>query len=212
MAIQPAAVLVILCLFSSALAFSYDLPMSTTFCFTEELLKGTIVRSSFSATLDPSYVMDITVQIRGPDNDVIYSADGISVDPKRFLFTAASDGDYQCCISNRLVQSMRGAHDSVRRVTVDMKFDTDADSEEPSFLDKQVNVYQWEFNRIGRTLQSIMKEFAALKKSDAVMSADADTMKARIRWFSVLVVFILVGSGTMQAFVLSSFFKKKKIV
>ncbi|KAG9395973.1 emp24/gp25L/p24 family/GOLD [Carpediemonas membranifera] len=195
-------------------AVSYDLQVSNTFCFTEELTSHTLVIVEFTAEPDNTGTMEVSVNVRAPNRDIIYSKYGVTNEKSKFVFTAVQEGDYQFCFNNILVQPPRGMimSELKRRVNINLRTGSEAIDPSDSVNQDHVNVFEWELLRIEGSLNSIKRDFGFMKRRDAFMQIESEKTRSRIAWFSLLVVMILIVSGTAQTFMMSGYFKSKKIV
>lgn len=144
----------------------------------------------------------VTIFASGPDGDTLFrkenAADG------KFAFTAPGEGAYACCFENKAL---------VER-TVSLSFTSGVGAKDLSEVARKEHLKPLavELRRLEEILDEIKDEVMGLKAREALMRDINDTTNSRVRFFSLLSVFVVMTVGLWQVVHLKKYFERKKLI
>ena len=121
-----------------------------------------------------------------------------------FSFSASKSGEHTVCITN--------SGFGHKTVTLDLK--TGVAAKDYSAVAKKGNLkpLEIELKRLEDQAQAIHADMQYLRLREEMMRDTNESTNARVLWFSIFSLIILVALGGVQLFYLKNFFKSKKIL
>jgi len=152
--------------------------------------------------------LGLSVKVMEPDFNVImdraYPPEG------RFAFTSQVGGEHQICVSTN---SSRWFGPSIKaRIFLDIVTGVAATDYEEMAKQEHLSALEVSVRRLNDRVASIRKEQSYQRGREVVFRNTSESTNARVTWWSVLQVIVLLASGIFQMRHLKSFFKAKKLV
>uniref|UniRef100_A0A8C0VD96 Transmembrane p24 trafficking protein 10 n=4 Tax=Passeriformes TaxID=9126 RepID=A0A8C0VD96_CYACU len=97
-------------------------------------------------------------------------------------------------------------------VTLDMKHGVEAKNYEEIAKVEKLKPLEVELRRLEDLSESIVNDFAYMKKREEEMRDTNESTNTRVLYFSIFSMCCLIGLATWQVFYLRRFFKAKKLI
>ncbi|ROT37360.1 endosomal protein P24B [Sodiomyces alkalinus F11] len=189
-------------LFQSAAAHIIQLPAHGRECFHENLRrddKMTVTYQVGDREFGSSGNLDIDFWIQNPKGQ--YVTNQKSVSNGDFTFTARSDGKYTYCFGNEhWGANSKEVHFNVHGVVYVNEGDLPADP-----LEKEVR-------QMAELLAQVKDEQFYIVARERTHRNTAESTNARVKWWNVFVIGLVVGEGVFQVWWLRRFFEVKRVV
>ncbi|XP_010854146.1 PREDICTED: transmembrane emp24 domain-containing protein 10 [Bison bison bison] len=180
----PFALLLLLLLGpSSVLAISFHLPVNSRKCLREEIHK------------------DITDSA----GHILYSKEDAT--KGKFAFTTEDYDMFEVCFESKGTGRIPD-----QLVILDMKHGVEAKNYEEIAKVEKLKPLEVELRRLEDLSESIVNDFAYMKKREEEMRDTNESTNTRVLYFSIFSMFCLIGLATWQVFYLRRFFKAKKLI
>jgi emp24/gp25L/p24 family/GOLD len=144
----------------------------------------------------------VSLQITGPNDEPEFSKiDAVS---STFAFTAAEGGSHKCCFTNRFT--------ATRRVMFDFASGVDAKDYGEVATKEHLKPLELELRRLEDRVESIHREMLYQRSREEAHRNTNESTHNRTKWFSILTIFVVVATSSVQVFYLYTFFKRKKYI
>ncbi|KAK8212288.1 emp24/gp25L/p24 family/GOLD-domain-containing protein [Phyllosticta capitalensis] len=197
-----AAIAALGCMFSSVSAHNIQLKAHTRECFHEQLHvddKMTVTFQVGDREFGGSGNLEIDFWIQNPSNGM--QVHERSVSSGDHSFTAAMDGTYTYCFSNE--------HWAAN--TKEVSFNVHGivyvpESEAPQ------DPLEREVRQLSELVAQVKDEQGYIVVRETVHRNTAESTNARVKWWSIFQLLVLVGEGIFQVWWLKRFFEVKRVV
>eukprot|EP01113_Clastostelium_recurvatum_P006620 TRINITY_DN1300_c0_g1_i1.p1 TRINITY_DN1300_c0_g1~~TRINITY_DN1300_c0_g1_i1.p1 ORF type:complete len:216 (+),score=35.38 TRINITY_DN1300_c0_g1_i1:143-790(+) len=204
--------LLLICL-SQCSAIYFEISGGAEKCFLEEVPRDTLVIGDYKVEDSATPVgtpsnLGLTVRIIDPENNPI--SDRSYPSSGRFAFTTQIGGEHQVCVSTN---SSRWFGPAVKaRIYMDIESGVAANDYDAIAKAEHLTSLEISVRRLNDRVAAIRKEQAYQRGREITFRNTSESTNARVMWWSVLQLVVLVASGVFQMRHLKSFFKAKKLV
>lgn len=208
----------------TALAVKFNLYASTEgneYCLSQYISKD-LLCTTYLEVLDSGageQSMSVVVKDKSLSSNQFYSKPDLSVGKTKFSFKTHEWADVEFCFTNTLPYGLRSAYniylgaraspDSFR--TINLHVDTGAEAADYSEVKRKEKLTDLEVEllRMENIVQDLIRELEYLHKSEFEMRDINEDANERVKWFGVLSMAVLVGTGLWQIYYLQRFFKQR---
>ncbi|XP_029454265.1 transmembrane emp24 domain-containing protein 10 [Rhinatrema bivittatum] len=198
--------LVLLQLCGSALAISFHLPANGRKCLREEIHKNVLVTGEYELSERPAGRTNL--RITDSAGHILYSKEDAS--KGKFAFTTEEYDMFEVCFESKLPVGTGRTPDQL--VILDMKHGVEAQNYEELAKVEKLKPLEVELRRLEDLSESIVNDFAYMKKREEEMRDTNESTNVRVLYFSIFSMCCLIGLATWQVFYLRRFFKAKKLI
>lgn len=189
-------------------AIRFDLPPHSRKCLKHEMYANQLAVGQYEVSSLPGTVVDVT--ITDSKGHVAFNRE--NVDGKgKFAVTSDTADFYELCFSYSSSPSTAPLHLSSREVAVDWKVGAEAKDYSAIDPDKLTSVER-ELTKIEDLTNSIIVDFAYLKKREQEMRDTNDSTNTRLFYQTIASVIILLVLTTWQVLYLRTFFRARKLI
>ncbi|KAI1907798.1 p24 complex component [Ophidiomyces ophidiicola] len=171
-------------------------------CFFEQLHTGDKMTVTFQ-TGDREYGgssnLDINFWVEDPSGNHQHSKNGVSSD--EYTFTAARDGKYIYCFSN----------DGWSSNTKEVSFNVHGVVYVPE-ADLPSDPLEAEVKKLSEELEQVKDEQEYIVMRERTHRNTAESTNARVKWWSIFQLAVLISNGVFQVWWLKRFFEVKRVV
>ncbi|XP_017597142.1 PREDICTED: transmembrane emp24 domain-containing protein 10 [Corvus brachyrhynchos] len=128
----------------------------------------------------------------------------------KFAFTTEDYDMFEACFESKLPVGTGRMPDQL--VTLDMKHGVEAKNYEEIAKVEKLKPLEVELRRLEDLSESIVNDFAYMKKREEEMRDTNESTNTRVLYFSIFSMCCLIGLATWQVFYLRRFFKAKKLI
>uniref|UniRef100_A0A8C2NXZ9 GOLD domain-containing protein n=1 Tax=Capra hircus TaxID=9925 RepID=A0A8C2NXZ9_CAPHI len=204
----PFALLLLLLLGpSSVLAISFHLPVNSRKCLREEIHKDLLVTGAYEITDQSGGAGGLRTHLKITDSagHILYSKEDAT--KGKFAFTTEDYDMFEVCFESKGTGRIPD-----QLVILDMKHGVEAKNYEEIAKVEKLKPLEVELRRLEDLSESIVNDFAYMKKREEEMRDTNESTNTRVLYFSIFSMFCLIGLATWQVFYLRRFFKAKKLI
>ncbi|XP_068110610.1 transmembrane emp24 domain-containing protein 10 [Hyperolius riggenbachi] len=203
--LQAVALLWALC--EAALAISFQLPANSRKCLREEIHKDVLVTGEYDVS-EPAGQGQVLLKITDSANHILYSKEDAS--KGKFAFTTEEYDMFEVCFESKNPAGSGRVPDQM--VVLGMKHGVEATNYEEIAKVEKLKPLEVELRRLEDLSESIVNDFAYMKKREEEMRDTNESTNVRVLYFSIFSMCCLMGLATWQVFYLRRFFKAKKLI
>ncbi|NXA99567.1 TMEDA protein, partial [Cnemophilus loriae] len=148
------------------------------------------------------------VQITDSAGHILYAKEDAT--KGKFAFTTEDYDMFEACFESKLPVGTGRMPDQL--VTLDMKHGVEAKNYEEIAKVEKLKPLEVELRRLEDLSESIVNDFAYMKKREEEMRDTNESTNTRVLYFSIFSMCCLIGLATWQVFYLRRFFKAKKLI
>ncbi|XP_005417526.2 transmembrane emp24 domain-containing protein 10 [Geospiza fortis] len=148
------------------------------------------------------------LQITDSAGHILYAKEDAS--KGKFAFTTEDYDMFEACFESKLPVGTGRMPDQL--VTLDMKHGVEAKNYEEIAKVEKLKPLEVELRRLEDLSESIVNDFAYMKKREEEMRDTNESTNTRVLYFSIFSMCCLIGLATWQVFYLRRFFKAKKLI
>uniref|UniRef100_A0AAY4BP09 GOLD domain-containing protein n=1 Tax=Denticeps clupeoides TaxID=299321 RepID=A0AAY4BP09_9TELE len=193
--------LLLLVLFEPAGSITFYLPVNSRRCLREEIHKDVLVTGEYQISEAPN--TRNSLQIKDSSSHMLYSKENAS--KGKFAFTTEDYDMFEVCF-----ESTGRVPDQL--VNLDMKHGVEAKNYEEIAKVEKLKPLEVELRRLEDLSESIVNDFAYMKKREEEMRDTNESTSSRVLYFSIFSMCCLTGLATWQVLYLRRFFKAKKLI
>ncbi|KAG0169245.1 vesicle coat component [Apophysomyces sp. BC1034] len=178
--------------------------------------------------VEPGHNQRVNVEIKDdsePPNEYLNKRD-ISSD-LRFVFDTHATGIVAICFTNilengksyktiyRIDSVSLGFHeDPLYRRSVELEFSVGAEAKDYDKIakDEKLGPLELELRKLETVVNEIVEDMGYLQRREAKLRDTNESTNARVKGFSILSLFTLVGLGTWQILYLRQYFRRKRLI
>ncbi|KAJ8396880.1 hypothetical protein AAFF_G00012030 [Aldrovandia affinis] len=187
-------------LFESAFSISFFLPVNSRKCLREEIHKDVLVTGEYEVAEQPNTKTNL--KITDSSGHTLYSKEDAS--KGKFAFTTEDYDMFEVCFGTGRIPD--------QLVNLDMKHGVEAKNYEEIAKVEKLKPLEVELRRLEDLSESIVNDFAYMKKREEEMRDTNESTNTRVLYFSIFSMCCLIGLATWQVFYLRRFFKAKKLI
>ncbi|XP_068948350.1 LOW QUALITY PROTEIN: transmembrane emp24 domain-containing protein 10 [Petaurus breviceps papuanus] len=192
---------------SSVLTISFHLPVNSRKCLREEIHKDLLVTGEYEITDQSGGAGGLRTHLKITDSagHILYSKEDAT--KGKFAFTTEDYDMFEACF-----ESKGTGRTPDQLVILDMKHGVEAKNYEEIAKVEKLKPLEVELRRLEDLSESIVNDFAYMKKREEEMRDTNESTNTRVLYFSIFSMFCLIGLATWQVFYLRRFFKAKKLI
>jgi len=183
----------------SCLGFSFIVPAGKEECFYEEAYAGLPVVFMFQV-IEGGH-LDIDIQIRGPDGRIVYVQERQS--EGKYNFQAHTNGRFSFCFGNRMSSVTDKAVSALIQVS---KPDKKPDSAAGVAKDENITPLETSIQQLSEGINAIVNEQSYMKMRERAHRNTSESTNARVVWWSIFEIVILLAMSLWQIYYLRRFF------
>nr|XP_020649549.1 transmembrane emp24 domain-containing protein 10 [Pogona vitticeps] len=185
---------------------SFHLPGKARKCLREEIHRDMLVTGEYEVAPPPEILCDLN--ITDSAGHILYSKEDAT--KGKFAFTTEDYDTFEACFESKLPVGTGRMPDQL--VTLNMKHGVEAKNYEEIAKVEKLKPLELELRRLEDLSESIVNDFAYMKKREEEMRDTNESTNTRVLYFSIFSMFCLIGLATWQVFYLRHFFKAKKLI
>uniref|UniRef100_A0A3B3CPB5 Transmembrane p24 trafficking protein 10 n=1 Tax=Oryzias melastigma TaxID=30732 RepID=A0A3B3CPB5_ORYME len=203
------ALLILPVLLESVYSISFFLPVNSRKCLREEIHKDVLVTGEYELTEQPNTKTHL--KITDSSTHTLYSKEDAT--KGKFAFTTEDYDMFEVCFESKKQNGtvkLNFLPDQL--VNLDMKHGVEAKNYEEIAKVEKLKPLEVELRRLEDLSESIVNDFAYMKKREEEMRDTNESTNTRVLYFSIFSMCCLIGLATWQVFYLRRFFKAKKLI
>ncbi|KAJ3423542.1 transmembrane emp24 domain-containing protein [Anaeramoeba flamelloides] len=191
--------LVIATLFlSTTNSFQIDLKERQEKCISEEIEHDSLVTGSYSLVEPKQLAVDLIIY--DSKHHTIFHKH--TIEDGKFAFRTDIHGDYKFCFTSHRQQSFQ-ASASTQRIEFEFKMGSEARDYSDIATKEHLNPLETEIRKMQDLVLEIHEEILYSKNREEAMRNTNESTNARVLWFSILSIIVLVGTGVMPNYKLT---------
>uniref|UniRef100_A0A8D0E549 GOLD domain-containing protein n=1 Tax=Salvator merianae TaxID=96440 RepID=A0A8D0E549_SALMN len=204
----PLALLLLALSVGACKGLSFHLPPQARKCLKEELHRDVMVTGEYVVSEATAPGISTDLQVTDSSGHLLYS----KTDAKKgkFAFTTDDYEIYEICFESRGQPGHFRVPDLL--VTLNIKHGVEARNYEDIAKAEKLKPLEVDLRRLEDLSESIVKDFAFMKRREEEMRDTNESTSARVFYFSIFSMLCLVILATWQVFYLRRFFKTKKLI
>ncbi|XP_033104929.1 transmembrane emp24 domain-containing protein 10-like [Anneissia japonica] len=184
---------------------SMMLPPNVKKCLKEEIHKDVLVTGEYKLSDAPGH--KTSLHVGDSKGHTLYSKE--DAHEGKFAFTTDDYDMFEVCFESKVSRGVRGAQ---REVSLDLKHGIEAKSYEDLAKAEKLKPMEVELRRLEDLSESIVNDFAYLRKREEEMRDTNESTNTRVLYFSIFSMVCLLSLATWQVFYLRRYFKSKKLI
>ncbi|XP_024285902.1 transmembrane emp24 domain-containing protein 10 [Oncorhynchus tshawytscha] len=193
-------------LFDLTFSITFYLPVNLRKCLREEIHKDVLVTGEYEVSEQPNAKTNL--KITDSSGHILYSKEDAS--KGKFAFTTEDYDMFEVCFESKSPLGTGRVTDQL--VNLDMKHGVEAKNYEEMAKVEKLKPLEVELRRLEDLSESIVNDFAYMKKREEEMRDTNESTNIRVLYFSIFSMCCLIGLATWQVFYLRRFFKAKKLI
>ncbi|XP_038823358.1 transmembrane emp24 domain-containing protein 10-like [Salvelinus namaycush] len=193
-------------LFDLTFSITFYLPVNLRKCLREEIHKDVLVTGEYEVSEQPNAKTNL--KITDSSGHILYSKEDAS--KGKFAFTTEDYDMFEVCFESKSPLGTGRVTDQL--VNLDMKHGVEAKNYEEIAKVEKLKPLEVELRRLEDLSESIVNDFAYMKKREEEMRDTNESTNIRVLYFSIFSMCCLIGLATWQVFYLRRFFKAKKLI
>uniref|UniRef100_A0AAR2K0P7 GOLD domain-containing protein n=1 Tax=Pygocentrus nattereri TaxID=42514 RepID=A0AAR2K0P7_PYGNA len=196
-------------LFDSVFSISFFLPVRTRKCLKEEIHKDVLVTGEYEIMPCVAGTGSRSkIKITDSSGHILYSKEDAT--KGKFAFTTEDYDMFEVCFESKSQMGTGRVPDQL--INLDMKHGVEAKNYEEIAKVEKLKPLEVELRRLEDLSESIVNDFAYMKKREEEMRDTNESTNTRVLYFSIFSMCCLIGLATWQVFYLRRFFKAKKLI
>ncbi|XP_019406680.1 PREDICTED: transmembrane emp24 domain-containing protein 10 [Crocodylus porosus] len=210
LSLPPLLLLLLLLLAGPARPISFQLPGKARKCLREEIHRDTLVTGEYEIGAPPGSSVGPAANLKITDSagHILYAKEDAT--KGKFAFTTEDYDMFEACFESKLPVGTGRMPDQL--VILDMKHGVEAKNYEEIAKVEKLKPLEVELRRLEDLSESIVNDFAYMKKREEEMRDTNESTNTRVLYFSIFSMCCLIGLATWQVFYLRRFFKAKKLI
>ncbi|KAM3871026.1 transmembrane emp24 domain-containing protein 10-like [Diretmus argenteus] len=193
-------------LFDLVFSVTFYLPVNFRKCLREEIHKDVLVTGEYEVSEQPNTKTNL--KITDSSGHTLYTKEDAS--KGKFAFTTEDYDMFEVCFESKSPMGTGRVPDQL--VILDMKHGVEAKNYEEIAKVEKLKPLEVELRRLEDLSDSIVNDFAYMKKREEEMRDTNESTNTRVLYFSVFSMCCLIGLATWQVLYLRRFFKAKKLI
>ncbi|XP_071375680.1 transmembrane emp24 domain-containing protein 10-like isoform X2 [Centroberyx affinis] len=191
-------------LFDLVFSVTFYLPVNFRKCLREEIHKDVLVTGQYEVSEQPNTKTNL--KITDSSGHTLYTKDDAS--KGKFAFTTEDYDMFEVCFESK--SPLGEVPDQL--INLDMKHGVEAKNYEEIAKVEKLKPLEVELRRLEDLSESIVNDFAYMKKREEEMRDTNESTNTRVLYFSIFSMCCLIGLATWQVLYLRRFFKAKKLI
>ncbi|XP_034964173.1 transmembrane emp24 domain-containing protein 10 [Zootoca vivipara] len=191
---------------------SFQLPGKARKCLREEIHRDMLVTGEYEVVAPPGSSSGPSANLKITDSagHILYVKEDAT--KGKFAFTTEDYDMFEACFESKLPVVPGTGRMPDQFVTLNMKHGVEAKNYEEIAKVEKLKPLELELRRLEDLSESIVNDFAYMKKREEEMRDTNESTNIRVLYFSIFSMFCLIGLATWQVFYLRRFFKAKKLI
>ncbi|XP_077075519.1 transmembrane emp24 domain-containing protein 10 [Siphateles boraxobius] len=190
----------------SVVSISFYLPVRSRKCLREEIHKDVLVTGEYELSEQPNTKSNL--KITDSSGHILYVKEDAT--KGKFAFTTEDYDMFEVCFESKSPMGTGRVPD--QQINLDMKHGVEAKNYEEIAKVEKLKPLEVELRRLEDLSESIVNDFAYMKKREEEMRDTNESTNTRVLYFSIFSMCCLIGLATWQVFYLRRFFKAKKLI
>lgn len=198
---------------SPALALPYfQLEEGSKRCFVEEvpddvLIVGKYRNLDWQMLKQSGIPGSILVQVRDPHQQIILEHE--TLENGQFAFTSSMSGDHEICV----ISTPGSNYGQTRSFRFELVLDFGEQARDYSQLAKaeHLSAIEVEVRKLNDKIKMIRGEQQFQKEREAEFRDTSEALNSAVQWWSIAQTVVLTSAGMIQLYLLTKFFKSKKL-
>ena len=210
----PSVLLPLLLALQLGRAMIFKVPVGESQCVNEDVAFDIMVYSDYNVTVPHAGVhvaLKVTVVGEGRPDKVIVDKQDVQGAKGIFAFTSDASEQFTICFATRVDDADAGAGGEVD-VRLDVRTGVDAKDYSGIAKKEHLGVLEVELKKLEGEVQEVMDEMVYMRHREESMRNTNESTNARVLWFSVFSVAVLVTTAAWQIYHLKHYFKRKKLI
>jgi len=187
--------------------FQFDLKLSDSRCFDEEIIEDTLVAGTFA--VQPVEAAHLRLEFMDREGDVVFKKE--EAENGKYSFTATKSGLFQFCFYSSF-EGFNPDEEATRRVTFTISEGASAVDYQQLAKAESLRPLEKELRKGVNLVRDILGELKHMKHSESKHRATNDGTNFNVPLYSFLSVVIVVGAGLLQVYYLKQFFRERKML
>uniref|UniRef100_A0A0B8RUP8 Transmembrane emp24 domain-containing protein 10 n=1 Tax=Philothamnus irregularis TaxID=1899461 RepID=A0A0B8RUP8_9SAUR len=187
---------------------SFHLPPLSRKCLKEELHRDVMVTGEFEVSEAAAPGIRTDLKVTDSAGHLLYSRE--EAKKGKFAFTTEDYEVYEICFQSHGQPGNFRLPDQL--VTLSVKHGVEAMNYENVAKAEKLKPLEIDLRRLEDLSESIVKDFAFMKKREEEMRDTNESTSTRVFYFSIFSMLCLVSLASWQVFYLRRFFKAKKLI
>jgi len=172
-------------------------------CLKEEVHKDVLVTGSYTVEDKPN--IDVDIKITDSKAHILFQKDEAS--EGKFAFTLDTADVFSICFNAR-----GGNKGEAVEIELGLKRGVEAKNYDELAKAEQLKPLELELRRLEDLTESIVNDFALMKKREEEMRDTNESTNSRVLYFSVFSMVCLIALATWQVLYLKKYFKKQRLI
>uniref|UniRef100_A0A671S2N4 Transmembrane protein Tmp21-like n=1 Tax=Sinocyclocheilus anshuiensis TaxID=1608454 RepID=A0A671S2N4_9TELE len=200
----------------SVVSISFYLPVRSRKCLREEIHKDVLVTGEYEIIEQPNTKTNL--KITDSSGHILYVKEDAT--KGKFAFTTEDYDMFEVCFESKSPMAPIYLMNSEfvhlifpdQQINLDMKHGVEAKNYEEIAKVEKLKPLEVELRRLEDLSESVVNDFAYMKKREEEMRDTNESTNTRVLYFSIFSMCCLIGLATWQVFYLRRFFKAKKLI
>ncbi|KAJ5072974.1 transmembrane emp24 domain-containing protein [Anaeramoeba ignava] len=201
-------IILIILLILSTQAIFFDIKSSEEQCIIEQA--DSIILVSGTYKLKDPMQLNTDFIVYDPHQRIILRKQRIK--EGTFAFTAELPGEYKMCFNTLTPQRYHSQSIVTDRVELNYKFGLAAVDYEEIAKREHLGPLEKELRKVEDSVEDMYQNMIYLRGREESMRDTNESTNARVMWFNILSMLILIGLGVAQVIYLKNYFEKKKMI
>jgi len=176
-------------------------------CLKEEIHKNVVVTGEYE--FGEAVGQRASVHVTDTRGHTLFKREDFAELTGKFAFTADEYDIFDICFITKAPQGMHSSH---REVHVTMKHGVEAKNYEELGKAEKLKPLEIELRRLEDLSESIVQDFAYMRKREEEMRDTNESTNSRVLWLSIFSMGCLLSLATWQVLYLRRYFKAKKLI
>ncbi|XP_067616101.1 transmembrane emp24 domain-containing protein bai [Eurosta solidaginis] len=189
----------------SATAVMFNIKPNSEKCLKEDIQPNQLIKGDYEVSSIPGQFIDYVVR----DTKGHILSRGEKLTKGKFTFMSEVYDTYEICFTSKVPPHQRGVDQEVHLVT---KKGVETKSYEGIQEAAKLKPMEVELKRLEDLSDSIVRDFALMRKREEEMRDTNEKTNSRVLFFSIFSMCCLLGLATWQVLYLRRYFKAKKLI
>uniref|UniRef100_A0A672T487 Transmembrane protein Tmp21-like n=1 Tax=Sinocyclocheilus grahami TaxID=75366 RepID=A0A672T487_SINGR len=193
----------------SVVSISFYLPVRSRKCLREEIHKDVLVTGEYE--IIEQLNTKTNLKITDSSGHILYVKEDAT--KGKFAFTTEDYDMFEVCFESKSPMGESPIYlMNSEFINLDMKHGVEAKNYEEIAKVEKLKPLEVELRRLEDLSESVVNDFAYMKKREEEMRDTNESTNTRVLYFSIFSMCCLIGLATWQVFYLRRFFKAKKLI
>jgi len=172
-------------------------------CLKEEVHKDILVKGNYQ--IEELANVDVNLKITDSKDHILFQKDEAS--EGKFAFTLDQADVFSICFTSKSSGQSRPID-----ISLEIKRGVEAKNYDELAKAEELKPLELELRRLEDLTESIVTDFAHMKKREEEMRNTNESTNSRVLYFSIFSMFCLIALASWQVLYLKKYFKSKKLI